>query len=113
MVAEAIRAAELLQAEGLSVRVVDMFTWKPIDKELIGRCAEETGAIVTAENHDQVGGLYAAVAEVVVASRPVPMEAVGTDDRFGQVGTEAFLRKAYGLMPEDIAERVRRAVARK
>ncbi len=113
MVAEAIRAHDILKAEGLNVRVVDMFTWKPIDAELIEKCAAETGAIVTAENHNQVGGLYAAVAEVVVAKKPVPMEAIGTDDRFGQVGTEAFLREEYGLTAEKIAESVRRTIARK
>jgi transketolase len=113
LVPEALRAADTLQAEGISARVVDMFTWKPIDTELIGRCAAETGAVVTAENHNIVGGLFAAVSEAVAATHPVPIEPVGVNDRFGQVGTEDFLRAEYGLTAENVAAAARRAVARK
>ncbi len=113
MVAEALKAADMLAAEGVFARVVDMFTWKPIDAELIARCAEETGAIVTAENHNSLGGLGGAVAEAVVKTVPVPVEMVSTDDRFGQVGTEDFLRKEYGLTAERIAEYAKRAIERK
>ncbi len=113
MVAEALRAADMLEAEGVYARVVDMFTWKPIDTELVARCAEETGAIVTAENHNSVGGLGAAVAEAAVKTVPVPIEMVGTDDRFGQVGTEDYLRREYGLTAERIAEYAKRAIERK
>lgn len=113
MVAEALDAAQILEAEGVSARVVDLFTWKPMDTELVGRCAAETGAIVTAENHNTVGGLGSAVAEAVAATHPCPVEMVGTDDRFGQVGTQDYLRGAYQLTAERIAETARRAMARK
>jgi transketolase len=113
MVAEALKAASALESDGVSARVVDMFTWKPIDTELIADCAEKTGAIVTAENHNIYGGLGAAVAEAVVRSCPVPMEFVGVTDRFGQVGTEDFLRAEYGLTAENIAAAAKRAIERK
>lgn len=113
MVAEALLAAELLAKDGVSARVVDMFTWKPIDQELIARCAEETGAIVTAENHNIFGGLGSAVAEAAAKTCPVPIEMVGTDDRFGQVGTEAFLREEYQLTAANIAAKAKRAILRK
>ena len=113
MVAEALKAAEELANEGVSARVVDMFTWKPIDTELIAKCAEETGAFVTAENHNVYGGLGSAVAEAAAKTVPVPIEMVGTDDRFGQVGTEAFLRSEYRLTAQRIAEAAKKAIERK
>lgn len=113
MVAEALKAAAALEADGVSARVVDMFTWKPIDVELIADCAENTGAIVTAENHNIYGGLGSAVAEAVTKTCPVPMEFVGVTDRFGQVGTEDFLRAEYNLTAENIAASAKRAIERK
>jgi transketolase len=113
MVAEAIKAAIVLENENISVRVVDMFTWKPIDEELVKQCAAQTGAIVTAENHNTLGGLGSAVAEAVTRTHPCPMEMVGTDDRFGQVGTEAFLRKEYDLTADHIVRAVKKAISRK
>ena len=113
MVHEALKAAEVLSADGVSARVIDMFTWKPIDKELIEKCAAETGAIVTAENHNIVGGLGSAVAEVVCATVPVPVESVGVNDRFGQVGTEDFLRKEYNLTFDAIIAAAKKAASRK
>lgn len=113
MVHEALKAATVLKAEGVSVRVVDMFTWKPIDRELIEKCAVETGAIVTAENHNIYGGLGAAVAEAACTICPVPIEMVGVKDKFGQVGTEEFLKKEYGLTADEIIQAVRRAILRK
>jgi transketolase len=113
MVAEAMKAEAVLKAEGIGARVVDMFTWKPIDHELIARCARETGAFVTAENHNILGGLGAAVAESMVSSCPVPMELVGVEDRFGQVGTEEYLKEAYGLTASHIIEAAKKAISRK
>jgi transketolase len=113
MVAEALKAAATLADEGVSARVVDLFTWKPIDAELIARCAAETGAFVTAENHNIYGGLGSAVAEATAKLRPVPIEMVGVEDRFGQVGSEAFLQKEYGLTAEHIVASARAAIARK
>ena len=113
MVAEALEAASALALEGVSARVVDMFTWKPIDQDLIARCGEETGALVTAENHNIYGGLGSAVAEAAAKTVPVPIEMVGTDDRFGQVGTESFLRAEYRLNAAHIVEAAKQAIERK
>ena len=113
MVAEAMKAADILAAEGVSARVVDMFTWKPMDVELVKKCAEETGAIVTAENHNIFGGLGAAVAEACVKTVPAPIEMVGIMDEFGQVGTEDYLRKAYNLTADAIVEAAKKAIKRK
>lgn len=113
MVAEALKAADMLAELGVSARVVDMFTWKPIDEELIAKCSEDTGAIVTAENHNTIGGLGSAVAEALVKSLPCPVEMIGSGDRFGQVGTEDYLRKEYSLTAEAIAEAAKRAIERK
>lgn len=113
MVFEAMKAASVLDAGGVSACVVDMFTWKPIDTELIEECARKTGAIVTAENHNICGGLGAAVAEVTAKTYPVPIEMVGVKDRFGQVGTEDFLRAEYGLSALDIIDAAKRVIARR
>ena len=113
MVSEALKAAAMLRTNGVSSRVVDMFTWKPIDAELVGACARETGAIVTAENHNVIGGLGSAVAEAAALTYPAPIEMVGVKDRFGQVGTEDFLREEYRLTTTAIVGAAERAIARK
>ena len=113
MVYQALKAAEELISKNISVRVVDMFTWKPIDAKLVEDCARVTGAIVTAENHNVIGGLGSAVAEAAVQSHPVPIEMVGVKDRFGQVGTEDFLRNEYSLTAAEIVGAAKRAIARK
>ena len=113
MVDEALKAYEALEAEGIKVRVIDMFTWKPLDEQLILDSAAECGAIVTAENHQVKVGLGSAVANVVIKNNPVPMEMVGVEDRFGQVGAESFLREEYGLTAAHIVEAAKKAIARK
>jgi len=113
MVYEALKAVTILQTENIAARVVDMFTWKPIDTELIDNCARITGAFVTAENHNIIGGLGSAVAEAAAKVRPVPIEMVGVKDRFGQVGTEDFLREEYELTAADIVAAAKRAIKRK
>jgi transketolase len=113
MVHEALKAADTLEAEGITSQVVDMFTWKPIDSRLLEKCALTTGAIVTAENHNIIGGLGSAVAESVALNYPVPIEMVGVRDRFGQVGTEDFLRKEYELTEEHIVSAAKFAISRK
>jgi len=113
MVAEALKAAAILKRDNISAGVVDMFTWKPIDSELIESCARSTGAFVTAENHNVFGGLGSAVAEAAALTFPVPIEMVGVKDRFGQVGTEDFLRGEYNLTAADVAEAAVRVLARK
>ena len=113
MVFKALQAAEALEKEGIEVTVVDMFTCKPIDKGLIVKCAEKTGAIVTAENHNIIGGLGSAVAEVLVESKPTPMERVGVPDRFGEVGDDDYLCECMELTPAHIAAKVKKAISRK
>jgi len=109
---DTLEAAELLAKQGVSARVVDMFTWKPIDTELIVKCANETGAIVTAENHSIIGGLGSAVAEVLVENAPVPMERIGSN-RFGEVGPVDYLKKAFHMTVEDIVAKAVKALDRK
>ena len=113
MVFEALKASAALSEGNVSAGVVDMFTWKPVDTQLVEACARETGAIVTAENHNVTGGLGSAVAEASAQTFPVPIEMVGVKDRFGQVGTEDFLRGEYSLAAADIVQAVKRAIARK
>jgi len=113
MIAEALKAAAILSAENVSARIVDMFTWKPVDAGLVELCARETGALVTAENHNIIGGLGSAVAEAAVQSYPVPIEMVGINDSFGQVGTEDFLRAEYDLTAAAIVRAAKRAISRK
>ena len=111
---EAMIAADTLAAEGISVHVVNMATIKPIDKELILACAAETGAIVTAEEHNIIGGLGSAVAEVLVESgKPVPMLRVGVEDTFGRSGPALELLDLYGLTAPHIVEKVKAVLALK
>ncbi|AML57672.1 1-deoxy-D-xylulose-5-phosphate synthase [Serratia rubidaea] len=102
MVAEALQAAQMLARQGISAAVIDMFTLKPIDRELITRYAAQTGRIVTCENHSIHNGLGSAVAEVLAEHCPTPMRRVGVQERYGQVGTQAFLQQEYGLTAEHI-----------
>lgn len=114
MVQESLKAAKLLADEGISARVIDMHTIKPIDRDLILKAAKETGAIVTAEEHNVIGGLGAAVAEVLVQSDArVPQEFVGVHDVFGHSGHPYDLLRKYGLSPEDVAVAAKKAIARK
>lgn len=113
MVAVALDAAELLAAEGVSAAVIDMSTIKPIDRALISEWAGKTGAVVTAEEHNVIGGLGSAVAEVLALDKPVPMEMVGIEDVFGESGTAAALVEKYGLTKEHIVDAAKRAIARK
>ena len=113
MVYEALRARETLAERGVSARVINLHTLKPIDRDLIVRAARETGAIVTAEEHQVNGGLGGAVAEVVVQSAPVPMELVAVHDRFGQSGKPAELMDAFGLRAKDIVAAAEKVIERK
>lgn len=113
MVEEALKAAEELAKEGISARVQNMFTLKPIDKEAIIKCAKETGAIVTAENHSILNGLGSAVAEVIAENELVPLERVGVEDRFGQVGPVDYLKEQYGLTYKNIISKAKRVLERK
>lgn len=112
-VSEALEAANALAEKGISVRVLDSFTWKPLDTEAILRAAQETGAIVSAENHNIIGGLGAAISELLSTQRPTPMEMVGVQDEFGEVGKLNYLAERYALTAPHIAKAVERALARK
>jgi transketolase len=112
-VARALEAAELLKADGVSARVVNMATIKPIDTDLLIRCAHETGCFVTAEDHNVYGGLGSAVAEVLAAERPRPVEFIGVKDVFGASGDPEELAEAYQLTAPHIARAAKRAISRK
>ena len=112
-VADALTAADELAKQGVSCRVVNIFTIKPIDSELIAQCARETGAVVTAENHNIIGGLGSAVAEVLAENAPVPMERVGVNDEFGEVGSVDYLKERFGLTANDIVIKCQKVLERK
>ncbi|MCM0080391.1 transketolase family protein [Geomonas sp. Red32] len=113
MTAQAVIAAEKLQADGISARVVHIGTIKPLDKELVLKAARETGAIVTAEEHSVVGGLGGAVAELLAEECPTLMKRVGIKDRFGISGKSDELLKYFGLNAETLVEEAREIVSRK
>jgi transketolase len=113
LVAQALLAAESLELEGISTRVVDMHTVKPIDREAIGKAASETGAIVVAEEHLVDGGLGVRVAQVVAETHPCPMEFVGIHDRYAESGQPDELMEKYGLVASDVAAAARKAAARR
>ena len=113
MVYEALVAAEQLSARGVQARVLNMHTLKPLDEEAIALAARECGAIVTAEEHQVHGGLGSAVAEVVVAKHPVPMEFVAVRDRFGRSGKPEELMAAFGIKSPDILLAAERVLGRK
>ncbi len=110
MVAAALEAAKTLSERGISARVINMHTIKPLDKELVARAAAETGAIVTAEEHNIIGGLGSAVAECVAETCPVPVLRVGVQDEFGRSGKVVPLLKMYGLDAETIVKKAVEAV---
>lgn len=112
-VARALTAAEMLKSEGVSARVVNMPTIKPIDAGLLAQCALETGAIVTAEDHNILGGLGGAVAEALAATRPCPIEFIGVRDTFGASGEPEELAHHFGISAPFIADAARRVIARK
>lgn len=113
MVWEAVMAAEILEAEGVSVEVIDIATIKPLDVEAVVASAKKTGAVVCAEEHNMCGGLGELIAGTLAAAAPTPMEFINGADKFGQSGTPSQLLKAYGLDAENIAEAARKAIARK
>ena len=113
MVSMALEAAETLAAKGISARVVNIHTLKPIDKDIILKAARETGAIVTAEEHSIIGGLGSAVAEVVGEGCPVPVVRLGVDDKYGHSGKVPPLLEMYGLTPANIVAKAEAALALK
>ena len=113
MVHLAMEAADMLAAEGISARVINIHTIKPLDNELIVKAAKECGAIVTAEEHTVIGGLGSAVCEAVSESCPVPVCRVGVEDEFGRSGQVPELLEIYGLTAANIAKKAKAAIAGK
>lgn len=113
MVQEALKAADILKAEGVSARVLDMHTIKPLDETLVLKAAKETGCIVTSEEHSIIGGLGAAVCEYLSGAYPVPVVRHGVNDEFGRSGKAPLVLEHYGLTAAGIVEKVRAALAMK
>ncbi len=113
MVSKSLKAAEVLAKEGIKARVVNMHTLKPIDENVIVKAAKETGAVVTAEEHQMFGGLGSAVSEVLTRTIPVPLEMVAVQDTFGESGTPQELLEKYHLTSKDIVNAAKRAMDRK
>ena len=113
LVGEAIKAGQMLAEEGISARIINMATIKPIDEEIILKAAKETGAIVTAEEHNILGGLGSAVAEVVCEQNPVPVVRVGVRDVFGKSGPAKELLEVFGLTAKDIVDAAKKAISLK
>lgn len=113
MVSRSLEAAELLRADGIEATVVDMHTLKPLDTDLLDRLAASTGCMVTAEDHSIIGGLGGAVAEHLISTRPVPLERVGVQDRFGESAQAEEMLEMMGLTAPDVAAAAHRAIGRK
>ena len=113
MVGMAVKAAEMLAAEGISARVIDMHTIKPLDEELVKKAAAETGCILTCEEHSIVGGLGGAVCELLSGCNPGPVVRLGVNDEFGRSGTAAAVLEHFGLTAENIAAKAKEAIALK
>lgn len=113
MVGSALEAYEMLKAQGILARVINIHTIKPIDREIIVKAAKETGAVVTTEEHTIIGGLGSAVCEVLSEEYPVPVKRIGIEDKFGKSGKPNELLKLYGLTAEDIAIKAKNVIALK
>ena len=113
MVLEALRAREMLLKKGIKATVLDMHTVKPLDEDTLIKAAQTCGAVVTAENHNAVGGLGSACAEVLSEKYPVPLERVAVFESFGEVGTQDYLQERFHLTARDIAEKAEKCIRRK
>ena len=113
MVQEALEAEQMLSAEGIHAAVIDMFTVKPLDTELVLQYAEKTGAMVVAENHNRIGGLCSAVSDALAEGAPTAAEFVAVQERYGEVGTREYLQKVCGLTAEDIVAKAHGAMERR
>ncbi len=113
MVYESLKAADILQKKGISARVIDMYSVKPIDKEALLKAAEETGAIIVAQDHTVIGGLGGAVCEFLSAVKPTPVSIIGLKDEFAQSGTKEELFARYGLSYQHISEAAEKVIKMK
>lgn len=113
LVWETLQAAEMLEKEGISAEVINIHTIKPLDESLILNSVQKTGAIVTAEEHNYLGGLGESIAGLLALNHPTPMEFVATQDCFGESGTPAQLMEKYGLDRNTIYQKAKRVIERK
>lgn len=113
MVNEALKAVEMLKAEGIEAELIDVHTIKPIDRETVIASAKKTGAVVTCDNHNVMGGLKSAVAEVLIEECPVPLKAIGVQDHFGEVAKMDYLKKKYHMTAEDIIAAAKEVISKK
>lgn len=113
MVKEAVDAEKALREEGIDAEVINVHTIKPIDRETVVASARKTGAVVTCENHNVIGGLKSAVSEVLIEECPVPLRAVGVKDHFGEVASEGYLKKKYHMTAEDIVKAAKEVITLK
>ncbi len=113
MVAEALKACEILKKEGINASVIDLVTIKPLDTELLTEYAKKTGCVVTCENSFVKGGVYGAVCECLSQTEPVPVEYIGVYEKFGEVGDLEYLKKTFGLNADEIVKKAKTAIGRK
>ncbi len=113
LLGEALKAAQMLEAQGISAAVLNPFCWKPLDSDTLAEYAAKCGCVVTAENHNIIGGLGSAVAASLSRTCPVPVEMVGVEDQFGEVGAEDYLRQRFDLTADHILRAAKAAIARK
>ena len=113
MVDVALEAKEELKKEGINARVINIHTLKPIDKDILVKAAKETGALVTVEEHNVIGGLGSAVAEVLTEEVPVPVLKIGVQDVFGESGLPNQLLEKYGLTASNVVEKAKKAISLK
>ncbi|SHH63091.1 transketolase family protein [Clostridium grantii] len=110
MVDEALKAEKLLAEEGISAEIINVHTIKPLDEEAVLKSVSKTGAVVTCENHNVIGGLKSAVAEVLIEKCPAPLRAIGVQDHFGEVATMDYLKNKYGMTVEDIVKAAKEVI---
>jgi transketolase len=113
LVWEALQASEELEKQGISVDVINIHTIKPLDEEIILKSVSKTGCIVTAEEHNKLGGLGESVARCLATNAPTPQEFIATNDTFGESGTPAQLMEKYGLSADAIVKAVKKVISRK
>lgn len=113
MVQETLMANKTLKEHGINADIINIYTTKPIDRDAIIKSAKKTGAVVTAENHNLIGGLRSAVTEVLSENYPVYVKSIGVNDKFGQVGKIPYLKEQYNMCAEDIIEKVKEVLALK
>ncbi len=113
MVHEALQAAQTLAEEGIQAEVIDMFTIKPLDETTLLASAKKTGAVLVTENHNKIGGLYAAVCEVLSRELPTPSDCVAVNDEYGEVGPQDYLQKRFGLTAENIVATAKKLLKKK